>query len=130
MSEEKKQSGPRNAGVILSGLEDGQLMIDLGVEFQRLGQQLMRIADHEGKAKGTLSLSLGMSAERGGVVTVHAAINVKEPKMARESSIRWLLPDGNLSASNPRQTLLPLKEVSAPRAAAPSHDEETGELRG
>jgi hypothetical protein len=129
MSDEKKLTGPRNAGIILNGLEDGQLMIDMGVEFQRLGQQLLRIADHEGKAKGVLTLKIAMSAERGGVVQVATNIDVKEPKMARETSIRWILQDGNLSASNPRQTLLPLKEVSAPKAAVP-HDAETGEVQG
>ena len=127
--EKKKESGPRNAGVVLASLEDGQLLVDLGVKIQRLGQELGRVADHAGKSKGSIVLRLDMKAERGGVVTIHTDIKVTDPKPPREASIRWLLPDGNLSVSNPKQQLLPLREVPKAKDAVP-HDAETGEVQG
>lgn len=124
----KKASGPRNAGVILGTLEDGQLLIDLGVKFQRLGQELSRVADQAGKAKGTITLKINMSAESGGVVTIASDITVKEPQTPRQKSVRWLLSDGNLTNTNPKQTLLPLREVSGPEKRV-QIDDETGEVR-
>lgn len=106
----------RSFGQVLQSLEDGQLVDDLSIAIRDLNAKLQRQAEAQGKAKGELVLKIKLQADAGGTVQVDGEIVTKEPKPARARSVMWLTKDGNLSADNPRQTKLPLREIKAPEA--------------
>ena len=108
----------RTFGQLVQSLEDGQLVADLGDKLQDLNGKIARSAESIGKAKGELTLKIKLNAEIGGTVQIDSEITVKEPKMPRARSVMWLNKDNNLSAENPKQTKLPLREVPPAAAAA------------
>jgi hypothetical protein len=50
-------------------------------------------------------------------------VAVKEPEAARERTVFWTTPSGNLTVENPRQTKLPLREVPPPVVAERDRDD-------
>jgi hypothetical protein len=103
--------GARSFAVILAGLEDGQLLIDLSAKQVDLNTKLAAAAAIVGKAKGEIHLKLKLCADAGGSVEVFGEIVVKEPKALRYRSVLWMSKGHNLIADNPKQTKLPLRDV-------------------
>lgn len=112
-TDEKKQGGPRNFGVFLAQLEDGQFLADIGEEVHRAHGDLAKLAEHHNKARGKVTLELEITHNANGVVDVIAGYKIALPKTKRERSTFWTTADGNLDNKNPKQAALPFKDVNA-----------------
>jgi hypothetical protein len=107
----------RGFGQLLQSLEDGQLLVDLGDKLQEMNDKLAKQADNVGKAKGELTLKLKLTCDsQGGTVMIDSEIVVKEPKAPRGRSVFWMAKGNILANENPRQTKLPLREVTFTKA--------------
>jgi hypothetical protein len=115
-NEPPKDEGARSFSVLLASLEDGALHGDLSQELLDLNRKLVNHAEHYGKSKGKLTLTLQLSCERGGMVRVDSEVAVKPPKALRAPSMRWITNQCNLTAKNPRQLELGVREVPPPKA--------------
>lgn len=108
-----EKAGPRNFGVFLSQLEDGQFLADIGKEVHRAHGELSKLAEHHNKAKGKVTLELEITHNANGVVDVTAGYKIALPKTKRERSTFWTTADGQLDNKNPKQTVMPFREVNA-----------------
>lgn len=110
-----QEEPPRGFAVTVQQIDDGVLHSDLSKEMQELVAELVSQAKrYETKAKGTLTLTISMTAEQNGVVMVAGDIKVKTPKIKPAPSHFWATKGGNLSVSNPKQPSLFVRDVSAP----------------
>jgi hypothetical protein len=104
--------GPRSATRFLEMVADGDLHAELSDTLHELIDQL---ANHAitvtSPAKGELAIKLKFSVDKSGVVDVAWDMNAKAPKPARSKGVMWLTKGNNLTAQNPRQQKLPLREV-------------------
>lgn len=126
-----QSEGPRNFGVFLQSLEDGQVLVDLSTELHRLNDAIARQSEQTGSAKGELTLKLKIVCTEFSKVTVEADIASKPPKAKRGKSWLWFTRGNNLTNENPKQPTLFPREVTAPvqptaaRDAAPKTSDET-----
>jgi hypothetical protein len=104
----------RNFGGLLQSLEDGQLLVDLGRKLDELTIKMMLEANATGSATGELRLTVKLKADGHGIVQADSKIDMKEPKPARAKSVLWMTLEGKLTAENPKQIKLPLREVVRP----------------
>ena len=116
MTTSTQTEGPKDFGVLLHHLEDGQLHADLSLATQELAGKLAHVAKAIGQAKGELVLRIKMHADEGGTVQIDAEIKVKEPQVKRGRSVMWLSKGNNLIAENPKQQKLFPREVPSPGA--------------
>lgn len=105
--------GPRNFGVFLSAIEDGGFQDELSAELLRANTELSKHAEHNGKAKGQLTIVVNLQHHANGTVDVIGEIKTKLPKSNRARSVFWTTGDGNLTSKNPKQETLPFREVNA-----------------
>jgi len=112
-----EDEGPKAFSNLLAGFEDGQLHSDLSKDLMKLNAQLREHAKLRGKAKGEITLSIKLDADEYEVVTLTTSYKVKAPIPPRRKTTMWLTPGGNLSPANPKQTVLPLRDVSVPAKA-------------
>jgi hypothetical protein len=113
------EEGARAFGHVLHELEDGGLHVELSSQLRATCEQLAAHAESYGKATGSLTLTLRLSADRGGPVAIDAEVTSKTPRVSRPKTIMWLSKGFNLVPHNPRQQKLPIHEVPAP---APPRD--------
>jgi hypothetical protein len=106
------EEGPRSFGVILSQIDEGVLHAELGRELQKLLVDLRELAVGA-KAKGKMVLTLGITVESNGIVSIDPDVVTKVPNPKRARAIFWLTKGANLSAQDPRQQSLPLREAPA-----------------
>ncbi len=112
-----KDEGARGFAVLVQQIDDGMLHAELSEVVQEISGELSKHAINTGGvAKGSITLTLNLSAKANGTVSVEADVKTKRPKAKRPGSVFWLTAGDNLSPENPRQTKLPLREV--PRAEA------------
>ena len=110
--------GPRSFAKLVTELGDGECQIELSKALHELVQQLREEAlrrGPQGVSKAALTLTLALTAEARGVVTVAYEVKAKPPARLTTATTYWVTKGGNLSAENPRQANLPLHEVEAPR---------------
>ena len=106
--------GPRGFAVLLQQVDEGQLHTDASKELHRVTKELLEWArTYQRDAKGSLTLTIGLNVDPSGVVDVVGDIKAKVPAPRRQRSTMWITKGGNLSAENPRQQKLPLREVPA-----------------
>lgn len=115
----------RSFALLLQGLEDGQVLQDLTDKTSELSLKLLKHAEQVSKAKGEIVLKLKFNADATSVEIV-ADIAVKEPKMLRTRTLAWFNKDGSLSGQNPKQQLLPLREVPAAKETKQAPAEDAG----
>lgn len=120
----------RSFSALLNGLEDGNLVIDLTNKIQELNAKLAEEALNAGEARGELMLKLKCSCDQGGTVSIECEVKLTEPKPKRQRTVLWLDAHHKLVARNPRQQLLPLREVPAPKPPidVPSEDEDASSV--
>ncbi len=95
-------------------IDDGILHSDASRDLHELAGKLHDyVGIHGGIAKGTLIVTINLSALANGTVDVVADVKTKEPKPKRARSVFWLTKGNNLSPENPRQQKLALREVPA-----------------
>jgi len=106
--EPEETEGPRNFGVFLNHVDDGDAVIALSEEMHKLMAKLSDEADRiQGTVKGAMTLKLGFVVEHNGVVGVKYSIGTKEPEPARGGSVFFMSKGKNLVVENPRQKKLP-----------------------
>ena len=111
MSEEK-QEAPRGFSVVLGQINDGAFHADVSEQLQTLAATLKRQAENYSKgAKGTLTITLSLSAEDNGTITIDGEVKAKAPKERKAKSLFWVTDGGNLVVDNPRQPKLPFAVV-------------------
>lgn len=70
-----------------------------------------------GKAAGKFTLTIDVSLD-GGIAEITGDAKHAVPKLKRGKGVFWLTPENNLSATNPDQPELPLRDVTAGAAVA------------
>lgn len=126
-TKDEKEEGARDFAVFLTHIDDGTVHADASRDLHALVAKLSDyVTQHGGKAKGSLILTVNLSALQNGTVDVVADVKVKEPKAVRARSVFWVTKGNNLSHENPRQQKLPLREVPpATRARELDADDRT-----
>lgn len=101
-------------------IDDGELHEETSRVLKEANSELARRADQDGKARGRITLTMEITHERGGIVVVVGDCVSKLPRPKPAKSVFWRAPTGGyLSAKNPKQLDLPIREVpQAPREAA------------
>jgi hypothetical protein len=107
--------GARSFAHLLTQIDDGSLHAELSEELRRCARELADYsANHGGKAKGKLVISLNLTADTDNTVSIVGDVTAKLPKTVRPRTITWLDPAGNLVLSNPKQLQLGVREVPPP----------------
>jgi len=113
---EMEDEGPRSFTRALDAIGDGDFVLEASEDLHRLLQDLRDEARRRhGTAKGTFTLKLTLGVEWNGPVEVKPAITTKADQRKLSKGHLWLTPGGNLTASNPRQQKLALREVGSGR---------------
>jgi hypothetical protein len=125
-----EDEGPRDFGRILALLDEGVALCQLSEELQALTKAVVA----QGKARqktvaGRITLTLTLASDETGVVEAAYDISRKDPKPKRSTSLFWTTKGGNLTEHNPRQQVLPLREVAGGRAAPRDLDQEPAAAR-
>lgn len=96
----------------ISTVDDGRPHAAITEELSLLVQKMSSEAySRDQIVKGELTLKLKFSVSPSGVVTVDYDAKRKEPVRKTVPGVMWLAKGGQLVAQDPRQTLLPLREV-------------------
>lgn len=106
----------RTFAQFIADAEDGRFVPHAS---DRMTEMLAKTEEVAGLNGGTAKCKMVVTFEfkmEGGVVETTAEITTKVPKLKRGKSVWWLTPEGNLTRSNPKQSELPLRDVSAPSA--------------
>jgi hypothetical protein len=113
-----KEEGIRPFEAWFRQVDEGALHAEASDEAHRLFAEL---EDHalasNAKAKGKLTITIDVTASPKGTISVVGNVTRKAPKKKTGESIFWLTKGRNLTAENPRQTKLPLREVPPPERA-------------
>lgn len=123
--------GPRSFARFTETVADGDLHAELSDELHELIEHL---ANHaltvSSPGKGEMSIKFKFSVDKSGVVDVAWDVQSKIPKPARSKGVMWLTKGNNLTAQNPRQQKLPLREVPvAPTEVREANDGAKGAVR-
>lgn len=106
----------RSFGQLIGQIEEGRLNAQLS---NALMDQIIALhetfAEHGGKPKGKLQLTLELTLDSG-MVKIIADHKVTVPKREPRMSVFWITPENLLTVSNPRQPDM-FRDVNA--AAAP-----------
>lgn len=110
---------PRSFAVFLTTLGGGDAEVQASQELLLIAKAVAAQARAQRKeVKGSLTLKLAFACDEGGVVDVTYAIERKEPKPRRPSTVLWVDKTGNLVTENPKQGRLPIRDVSSKKGPA------------
>lgn len=114
-TEDTEESGPRSFAVFIRTLADGEAEEAISGKLYELLAALREAAENKGgSAKGELTLKLSIAVDARDQVAIKYDVKTKEPAPDHPSAVMWLDKKGHITAENPRQQKLPLREV--PRA--------------
>ena len=123
---EPADEGARAVATSLLAWEEGEFHASISRELQQLNSKLREHAKLRGKANGEIVLTIKLDCDEYDVVGLTTSYKVKAPIPPRRKTTMWLTPGGNLTAANPKQTLLPLQAVPSPATAEdPDTERET-----
>lgn len=106
--------GTRGFSFIIGQLGDGDLADEIARKQRKLIENLTGHAYHyKANAKGRLTVELSFSVDDAGVVEVRGTVKTKEPPPKACKATLWATKGGNLTAANPKQGKLNLREVPA-----------------
>jgi hypothetical protein len=115
MAKHEDDASTRSFAVLLTQIDDGSLHAELSEELRKVARELADYsANHGGKAKGSIIITLGLTADTDNTVSIVGDVKTKTPKAVRPRTITWIDPAGNLVLSNPKQLKLGVREVPAP----------------
>jgi hypothetical protein len=109
---------PRSILTLLRTINDGALAQELSEKMRDLVTLMSAQSQASGgKPKAVLTLKLNLKLD-GGVFEIVPEIAIKEPKLTRDRTMLYGLPDGGLTSDNPRQYSLglPPRDVSGASA--------------
>ena len=116
MSNDEKdpKEGARSFAFMLHHINDGGFHSELSETLQKVIAQLRDHAEAHTVGKGSMTIKLNFTVEKDGIVSVDTDVATKLPKEKRGRSVFWTTEGNNLTAENPRQQRLPIRDVSAP----------------
>ena len=115
---EEKYDVTRSFGTFMPHVDDGAFDVECTQQLTELLSALEEQALSTCREKsGSITVKLAFTVDEKGHATVHGDVGIKKPKPKRGGSHLWLLK-GKLSARNPRQVELPLRDVSKPTVIA------------
>jgi hypothetical protein len=118
-TDDRELEGPRSFTAFINALADGEAEGELSFQLHELAKRMQQEAKARGdKVSGSLSLNIKMVVDTSGHAIVGYDVSTKQPKRKTSGAVFWLTEGGNLSADNPRQAKLPLREVKGGREPA------------
>lgn len=121
----EKDEGPRSFNVFLTNLAEGECERELSRQMHGLIKGIRSEAiGRDAKIKGELTLKMRFTCPKAGPVAVSYDVTTKAPKKVTSEGYFWITPGGNLSHQNPKQEVLPLREVPEPESRDLPDDEE------
>lgn len=118
MQEDETEEGARSFTRQLELIADGDLVYDASEALNKLLRSILEEARvRHSAATGTFTLKLNFQVEPHGQVEIKPSITTKAAERRLTKGHLWMTPGANLSAANPRQQTLPLREV--PKTKAP-----------
>lgn len=128
--QESKEEGPRSFSRFLHTLADGEAESTLSYQLHELMKRCQEEAiTRVGMVKGALSLKLRFAIDEHGHAEIAYDVAIKEPARKTSKGHFWLTKHGNLTAENPKQTKLPLRDVGGREPARQVIDEPPGAAR-
>lgn len=117
-----RDEGARSFARVFEQLADGDLHAEASDALHKLTKLLRALAkERESQACGRITIVLDIEIDKKGMAEIEGSITVKEPKPPKRRGILYTTAGGNLTAEDPRQKKLPLREVpndsNAPREA-------------
>ena len=113
MDENDTDEGPRSFTRQLEQISNGDLVAAASSEMHELLKAIKNEALLRRRAvKGAFTLKLTFSVEPNGIVDINPSIQTKRADRKLARGMMHLTPGGNLTAENPRQAKLPLREVT------------------
>lgn len=102
----------RAFSTFIGDLEEGRLHAELTSQIRDIVAELHNVLiDQGGKPKAALAIKLNFKLDSG-VIEVDAETKATLPKRLRSKSIFYATPSNDLTRRNPKQTELPLRDVS------------------
>lgn len=115
-TEPAEDEGARSFANALRMIGDGDLHDDAGAKLRELLAECSAYTERfESDGKGTLTLTISVKTHANGSVAVTGEVKTKAPSKPKAGSTFWLTRGNNLTADNPRQQKLPLREVPGGR---------------
>jgi hypothetical protein len=101
----------RSFSTLISGLEDGALHDELTDEVRRIVAELHNVRMNQGgKPKASLAIKIEFKLDSD-VIEVSAETKAVLPKRVRNKTVLYATQDNNLTARNPKQGELTLRDV-------------------
>ena len=107
----------QNFSAVLGAMEAGAAHARVSGKLRDLVQACVADEATGGTGNGKLTLELSVKVEHG-VATLRYALKTKEPVQRTGMTVFYPTPEGNFAAHDPRQPVLPLREVSEPATRA------------
>ena len=113
-----EQEGARSFTRFMDLLDDGRAVPVISQQLQKLLVELKEQAEKNNTDKrGLLVLKLAFEVNEVGQVDVVYQCDTKAPTEKHGRSVYWLTEGANITADNPKQQRLPLRDVPAPKYA-------------
>lgn len=117
-TEPTKEEGPRSFAKFIHDLADGECESETSYELHELMKRCQEEAAARGvKVKGSLTFKINFNVEQSAkqsIVQIGYEVTAKAPKRRTSPATFWLTKNGNLTAHNPAQQKLALREVTGP----------------
>lgn len=108
---------------ILSLIDNGDYLPQLLAAIEALNIEMKDFSQtFNCKSKGSITLKLDLTNDRFGAVEMTATHQIKVPKMPAAKAILWTTSDGSMSANNPNQRRMEIRDVDGGRALVPQND--------
>lgn len=95
------REGPRSFAVFMRDLCNGALDVKASEEWHKLAQAIEAEAAKRGKAKGTLTVKVLLTADDQGNADVKFAVDSKEPTVVHNGGPAWFTKGSNVSLEPP-----------------------------
>jgi len=128
--QDQTDEGSRSFAYIIQHVADGEAHREASAVLQELIKTISdRARLSNSDASGEMTVKFKLTVDPRGVADVVYDVSSKLPRVKKVASTMWVTRGGNLSVDSPRQTRLPLMDVSAPTNEVRNIDPETGEVR-
>lgn len=112
-TENKKDEGIRSFTRAIDHLNFGSTQVELSEELHDLTTRMLAHAKKCGReVKGKMVVSLDLLCNGHGELLIQASSKSALAKPKGETSHAWVTASGNVTFQNPRQTELPLREIT------------------